>query len=422
MTVTFEEWIGGRNIVSFGTNAGADSLPFQRWRRFKEAFAPELVSYAFSQAGRPVTSCLDPFGGSGTTALAAQFLGVHPITVEVNPYLADLIEAKLACYDVDVVAVDCAVAIGIADGFAKCAETYVESLPPTFVEPGLNGRWLFERPIAMRIGALLAAFDTLPDLKHRRLLRVLLGGILVDHSNVVVSGKGRRYRQGWRARRSTVADLDTAFAETVRSALADIQRFGRRMTTTSTVLHGDARTTIAGISEVDIVVCSPPYPNSFDYTDVYNIELWCLGYIANAEDNRALRLKTLSSHVQVSRPLISPPTSSKTLSVILERLQSKRDQLWDRRIPEMIGSYFSDLTRVLTECAKKVRPNGQMWVVVGDSQYASVLVPAATIISELAPSFGCCTVRYEPFRFMRASAQQGGRHDLQENLIVISKR
>jgi hypothetical protein len=82
--VTFEEWTRGRALPYVGTNAGAVDLPFQAWRHFKEAFAPEIVAQAILESSIPVTKCLDPFGGSGTTGLACQFLGVHPILAEVN--------------------------------------------------------------------------------------------------------------------------------------------------------------------------------------------------------------------------------------------------------------------------------------------------------------------------------------------------
>lgn len=103
---TFADWTSNRELVSLGTNAGAIALPFQSWRHFKEAFAPELVARAHAESRIPVRVCLDPFGGSGTTALACQFLGVHPITIEVNPFLADLIEAKLSKYRADDLATD----------------------------------------------------------------------------------------------------------------------------------------------------------------------------------------------------------------------------------------------------------------------------------------------------------------------------
>ena len=89
----FDEWTQGRALRSIGTNHGATPLAFQHWHKFKEAFAPEIVHAAVERSGIPVETVLDPFGGSGTTALASQFLGRHPVTSEVNPYLADVIEA-----------------------------------------------------------------------------------------------------------------------------------------------------------------------------------------------------------------------------------------------------------------------------------------------------------------------------------------
>lgn len=81
------------------SNQPSQDLPFQRWFKFKEAFSPHLVVDLIRSLPYRATSCLDPFGGSGTTALACQFLGISPITIEVNPLLADVIEAKLHSYD-----------------------------------------------------------------------------------------------------------------------------------------------------------------------------------------------------------------------------------------------------------------------------------------------------------------------------------
>jgi DNA modification methylase len=99
--VSFEQWTRRRELAALGTNLGSASIPFQKWRHFKEAFTPEIVDEAIRSSEIKVRRCIDPFGGSGTTALACQFLGVDPTTIEVNPYLADLIDAKLDTYDTD---------------------------------------------------------------------------------------------------------------------------------------------------------------------------------------------------------------------------------------------------------------------------------------------------------------------------------
>src|SRR5690242_15326384 len=64
------------------SNVEAQDLPFQRWYRFKEAFSPRFVSAAIASLDRRPSVCVDPFGGSGTTALTSQFLGVKPATIE----------------------------------------------------------------------------------------------------------------------------------------------------------------------------------------------------------------------------------------------------------------------------------------------------------------------------------------------------
>lgn len=420
-TVTFDDWTRGRTVASFGTNAGAAELPFQSWRHFKEAFAPELVARAVSKSKIPVCSCLDPFGGSGTTALASQFLGVHPVTIEVNPFLADLIEVKLSEYCTDELVSELGELMRRADASSVDESELLSHLPKSFVEPGVKGRWIFDRPVALRIAGLLSATDDIVDERHQRLFRVLLGGILIDVSNVVINGKGRRYRQGWKRRLCVPNDVDVAFLFNVQRAISDVHRYARRQCLSYDLFRGDCRTALSEVPPCELAVFSPPYPNSFDYTDVYNVELWMLGYLMDACSNQALRKSTLSSHVQVGRRFPQPPTDSPKLQSSLDQLYRCRMSLWDRRIPEMVGGYFSDLMNVLLGLHARIVPNGAIWMVVGDSRYADVRIETAEIVAELAKHVGWDVEHIESCRSMRASPQQGGQLVLREKLVVLRR-
>jgi hypothetical protein len=270
--VTFEQWTRGRVLPCYGTNTGADELPFQRWRHFKEAFAPEIVAQAIAESKIPVLRCLDPFGGSGTTGLACQFLGVHPVIAEVNPFLADLIAAKLSKYNLNHLVRDLALVAGVAARSRVGANRVFKNAPATFVEPG-DGRWIFDRLTADRIAVILTAIDNLRNRTSRRLFRVLLGGILVEVSNVTVNGKGRRYRKNWDQRQRQHSSVDSLFFASAQSAISDLHRFSERKATNFDLVRGDSRKLIKKVAPCDLAVFSPPYPNSFDYTDVYNIEL-----------------------------------------------------------------------------------------------------------------------------------------------------
>ena len=419
--VRFGDWTGKRQILTIGTNAGSQALPFQTWRRFKEAFAPELVERALSETPGTVRHIADPFGGSGTTALAAQFFGVKPTTIEVNPFLADLIEAKIAPLDFDMATHAFKHVVEQAGKEGGPKRPVFPDAPATFVEPGRNGRYIFSLGVARRFLAHRAAINLVKDVACRRLFRVILTSISIPVSNVIVSGKGRRYRRNWQKRNNRSEIVDELFQHGVLQALHDLRRFAVRQCMDYRILRGDARILTDEIGPHDLAVFSPPYPNSFDYTDVYNVELWAGGYLCSREENMQLRHATLRSHVQILRNFDGGKICSITLENTINALCDVRNELWNRHIPEMIGGYAGDLAIVMAKLWKSLRPHGRVYVVVGNSRYAGIDIPVAKILMELAQSLGYSIVGQEPCRSMRLSPQQGGQQELEETLVIFQK-
>ncbi|MEJ2815015.1 hypothetical protein [Caulobacter sp. CCG-8] len=419
---TLAQWLSGREPSHLSTNSGTPLVAFQAWRNFKEAFAPELIGQAFEETslalGRKIERSIDPFGGSGTTALASQFLGVQPTTIEVNPYLADLIEAKLASYEVEALVEDYA---RVLETFTDVAADCFPGAPNTFVEPGRSDRYIFNAGVAGRLAGLRNAILALENPTHARLFRVLLSSIAVDVSNVVVSGKGRRYRRGWEARQSTAAQVLGLFDDAFVRAIYDIRRYRNRACLDYTLLRGDSRLLTPSQGEFDVAIFSPPYPNSFDYTDVYNVELWVGGYLNSKTSNEILRKQTLRSHVQIHRSFETEQLVSKTLDRVSTELEHVRASLWNRSIPDMVKAYFGDMQTIMANLAGALTPGGRAYMVVGDSRYHGVQIPVADILIELAEHLGFEKVADEPFRSMRASPQQGGREELIESLITLRR-
>ena len=285
----------------------------------------------------------------------------------------------------------------------------------------MDGRYIFSRAVARRILAYRTAIDRVPDEACKRLFRVVLASTAVPASNVVVSGKGRRYRQSWRERERAPEVVDRLFHTGVLEALHDLRRFASRRCLDYALLRGDARTLSAEVGPHDLAVFSPPYPNSFDYTDVYNVELWAMGYLRNSDANTRLRHATLRSHVQILRDFDSRWVRSPTLAITIDALRQVRGQLWNRHIPEMIGAYTADLAVVMDHLGRGLRSRGRAYIVVGDSRYAGVDVPVAKILPEITLRLGYRLVALEPFRSMRSSPQQGGRHELGESLVVLER-
>lgn len=401
------------------TNQDGKGTAFQRWFHFKEAFSPDFVSAAIASLGYRPKHVLDPFGGSGTSAITCQLLSVDATTVEVNPFLADVIKAKLSYLKPE------DLRNAAADFLATLPGTPVDmerlrSWPATFVQTPEKQRWIFPLEVAQRLSQYLAYIDAIEDEDIRRFFRVVLGSVLIECSNVYVNGKGRRYRAGWLNNQPTAEKLDLQFAGQFNTSFEDVLRFEQRPRSRANVINGDARTSLALVEKpVDLVVFSPPYPNSFDYTDIYNVELWVLGYLSNSEDNRQLRHGTLRSHVQIRRAYENSKWRSKKLVSTLQALNEQREVLWDRDIPAMVGAYFRDLERIMEHCQRLLVPTGKLIMVVGDSRYASVRIEVATILAELASDMGFAEVATREVRQMRSSAQQGGSYQLAESIVEL---
>lgn len=105
----------------------------------------------------------------------------------------------------------------------------------------------------------------------------------------------------------------------------------------------------------------------------------------------------------------------------MRALRRAEETLCDPRIPAIGDAYFADLQGMMHPCAQLLPSRGQAWFVVGDSQYAGIHVQVAKIPVDLAPSVGRKVERMKPFRSMRVSPQQSGRHMRSEDLVVFSR-
>lgn len=79
------------SLAPLVTGEEAAREPWHRWLPYRQKFSPGLVRRFLQGAKGRV---LDPFGGSGTTAIAAAQAGVRAICVEAVPVLAFLTNAR----------------------------------------------------------------------------------------------------------------------------------------------------------------------------------------------------------------------------------------------------------------------------------------------------------------------------------------
>lgn len=397
-------------------------LPRHRWYRFKEGFSAGLVA-AFAQDYLPREGgcLLDPFLGSGTTAVEGAKLGHFVDGIETNPFMAFMAKVKSRDYSrttrIEETALDCL-------RQRLRAEAFLLPRDSTLVErKGLN-KWLLNRSVALRFEQLRTSIASVQPVALRELLLFALLSSMEDVANARKDGKCWRYRSNWKLLNFTGKSLDEAFAAQVIRFIEDI-KISPRLKGTATIAHGDARRDIhrAGDEKTmyDGVLTSPPYLNSFDYTDIYRPELLMMQAASNSAELRQLRFNTLRSHVQVAwKP--SPPLD---IPLLVEKIQAVGGAgLWCGRIPAMINAYFVDLDQVIAQCAKRLKGGATSAFVVADSAYCGVVIPVGLILSEIFERRGFTIKETTTFRQTRGNGnhQQQSGERLNEVMILAKFR
>lgn len=375
--------------------------PRHRWYYVKESFSPALIQTAINQSGvSDGAVLLDPFCGSGTTPLAGAQHGLKAWGLEVNPFLAFVSATKLKTAETRAYLTDC-------DNVLERTKTPMASSLEgfsTFTYSRTRKKWLFNRGVLRAFEAGWRASEGLRG-RSRGLVRLALLGAAMDACNAVRDGKCLRYRSDWKDRGFDANTFRDCFEQRATQIAEDIAK-PLPIHPPGKVLLGDSRSVLPDkIGEkFDLCVTSPPYLNSFDYTDIYRPELFLGRFVTTMKELRDLRFRTVRSHVQVdwSRAELNLPSA-------LAKECSKRvrdvGSFWDTRIPHMIDAYFEDLYLVLLHLRRLAAEGAQLWLVVSTSAYGGVEVPVDLVLAELGSACGWDLREVGVLRQLRSSGQ-----------------
>ncbi len=398
-------------------------LPRHRWFEFKEGFSEQLVRIAVSETarGRNKLRILDPCAGVGTTLIAAGRIGMKATGIEVNPFLSFACAAKSTPNGWRRGSFQRRLDAILKSGRYEVASP-LEGVS-TFTEGPHAQKWLFNRSVLRGFESLFQALKLSGG--YYQPLKLALLASLTDCCNAKRDGKCLRYKKDWQSLGYSSADLRRAFEARAKCVFEDVHSdpFDHKGIR---IISGDARKELTDLApdSFDIMITSPPYLNSFDYSDVYRPELFAGKFVRSNDQLRQVRLGTIRSHVQVKWQA-AKEIASPLIPQILSRIGSKT--LWDKRLPAMIQSYFADMAVVLGLCSPLVRGGGYAWVVVGTSAYGGVEVPVDLILADIASRKGWSVKRLYVLRELRAAGQQWTRikgspnPPLRETLIILRR-
>lgn len=392
---------------------GNDGEPVHGWFRLKEAFSAALLPHILREldlVGRPSLRILDPFAGSATTAVAAGELAAigtlrdpYVLSYECNPFLHLVGQTKLrALQRPNRQFLPLAKRVA-----AKAARGRVEPAAVPDLVAFSNADY-FDPPALDRLLRLRAALDIAAsegaDALAVDLARVCLGASIEPASALRRDGRALRYVAGKQTREPIAEFLRRA--ERIDEDMGDAPNPIR-----GRVQLGDGRALTPRAprpGSIDLVLFSPPYPNNIDYTEVYKLEAWLLGLIADHDEFRSQRLRTVYSHPSVLRSratgieLEDAATITKLLDPLLGAVPDDR---YAGSRTAMLQGYATDMLRTLRACKRALKPGGYLVYVVGNSAHGAggshLVVAADLLIAQLAVHVGLEVLSVEVARYPR---------------------
>jgi hypothetical protein len=357
------------------------NLPRHRWYYYKEGFSPNLVEKAIELSGIEKDDIiLDPFNGSGTTTLASSLNNYRSIGIEVNPFTSFLSKAKAK--NVDAEKLNKAKEF-ILDNAKEGGESLLKGYS-TFSETKKNTKWLFNDTVLDTFTGGWLASKRLESYNLRNVIQLALIVSAMQNCNATRDGKCLRYRENWKnneySKDTFLASLQTNFS--IMSE--DIEKFP--IFRQPKILKGDARKILVN-SDIDnfkLCITSPPYLNTFDYTDIYRPELFLGEFVKDNDALYKLRLNTIRSHIQAKWPAPSTSDFGELYQSSINHIIKNEKNLMNKNIPVMIQAYFEDMLNILKLLRKKAEKSAQLWMIVSNSAYADKEIQVDLIIAEMA--------------------------------------
>lgn len=405
--------------------------PIYSWYNLKEAFSAHFPHWAVKKLQKQFNfepaSVLDPFVGGGTSVISLAMSGVNADGVEYNPFIAWAAQVKSMWPKIEI--------SDISKTITKLKFDIPKGTRLKWPEISTIHNTKYFR--ADDIRTFLYLLQQIEEIQCKELtkdfLRLGIAAAIDDVSNLMKDGRALRYVPKPHRPTACLAILNRWESNllNLQQALSDLENepflpkiWRGSAVDLKTLFNGDDQIESLKNSFYDLVIYSPPYLNNFDYSEIYKLELWLLGFVQNYEQWFALRKGTLRSHHSIkfdtTDHLSTDSSTKKVYDYLVEMGQSACLSRYAKaNMPSVIVGYFDDMYLALKEQYRVLKPGGFLIYLVANSQHTDLPIATDLIIGEIAQKIG-----FESLDLMVLRERNGRtktQHFLRESVVFLRK-
>lgn len=383
--------------------------PMHRWFLYAEGFSNEFVNYYFNKYGiHEGSTVYEPFMGSGTVGLCAKLRNINAFGVELNPlmHFISSIKNNFEKYDTSIIK-------EMKDSIIF--PSTVTIMPPSF----LKNEKHFLPEIIHEVLRIKEAVWSLPDVKEKEIFKLAFANILLRSSNAK-----RVPSFGYKTKKNLTVELPyQLFNESLNTIIEDIESYRESNTGKVEIIQGDSRVKLFQSNSADIAITSPPYANGIDYVTDYQLEMAWLELI---DEESKLKLRDGMIAYDKTRSKILKDFFSdnqfyqeENLMTVINDLKNISSDYWKKDIHLVILKYFDDMHKVFKNTYDILKSDSRFILVVGDSLFKDVYVPADVLLAIMGEQVGFKLESIELARTRRSG--QNRSYKLRETIVTLVK-
>lgn len=355
------------------------------WLRLTPAYSVHLVSELLDSHHEKNPTVLDPFCGTGTTALVCAERGIENETTDINPFLGWLAKVKTEIYT----ATDIEDFEKLADKTAKgfVVQTDGEWKPELFqIE-----KWWDEPTLKGLSNVMLAIKKAEKNISKNTadLLKIAFCRVMIERANVSFAHQSMSFKKNGSPSlfptNAIIASWEQAISSIGNAARSAIQK-------KPTVYLCDARNLTSKLANnrYSCVITSPPYPNRMSYIRELRPYMYWLKYLENAQDASELDWQAIGGTWGSATSKVGKWTPETDVKIPFDDFQTIISQIAEKSIilSRYVHKYFYDMEKHIRELFQVVKPGGNIHYIVGNSKFYDVMLPVESIFAALFESAG----------------------------------
>lgn len=374
------------NSKDLGRFKHVDELPQHNWYGYTEGYSSQLVTTLLDFHSDDIRSVLDPFSGSGTTALEASVRGLKFTGYDINPAINLVADVK----------VNTSWKLAKRMSSDKSYENYLYRTLQKLVEKmkqrkGISPNYpfhkrdYFNRVNLLEVCAAIEFIDQLPDMLERGFFKLALLSEIVSVSNLKRSPDLK-----YKSESMMVPRASNRLFETISKMIGDLvslsaSKYLRTSAKADFITQSASEMNKKNVKECDLIITSPPYLNGTNYIRNTKLELWASGFLSDESDLKNYNKKCLTCSINSIQGEYSSKTPWTSVTRTIQQVASKS---YDSRIEPMVSGYFFDMADVISGMFKTLRSGGSAYIIIGDSAFNGVHVPTHEHLKTIAKDVG----------------------------------